>query len=82
MKTLAVKTMALLIASGLGLGAGTSFAAESLQDVMKRRNLTQQICSRRPRPIRRAAGATNSSPSARAGNPARFSSTACLRCAS
>lgn len=42
MKTLAVKTTALLIAAGLGLGAGASFAAESLQDVMKRRNLTQQ----------------------------------------
>lgn len=42
MKTFAVKTTALLIAAGLGLGAGSAFAAESLQDVMKRRNLTQQ----------------------------------------
>src|SRR5690606_9738495 len=33
----------LLIAAGLGVGAaGSAFAAESLQDVMKRRNLTQQ----------------------------------------
>ncbi|MDY0071674.1 MAG: hypothetical protein RBR77_03390 [Thauera sp.] len=42
MKTFAVKTTAMLIAAGLGLGAGTAFAAESLQDVMKRRNLSQQ----------------------------------------
>ena len=42
MKTLAVRTTALLIAAGLGLSTGASFAAESLQDVMKRRNLNQQ----------------------------------------
>ena len=43
MKKFAVKTTALLIAAGLGVGAaGSAFAAESLQDVMKRRNLTQQ----------------------------------------
>ena len=43
MKKFAVKTTALLIAAGLGVGAaGSAFAAESLQDVMKRRNLNQQ----------------------------------------
>ena len=43
MKNFAVKTTALLIAAGLGMGAASSaFAAESLQDVMKRRNLNQQ----------------------------------------
>ena len=39
MKKIAVKTTALLLAAGF---AATAWSAESLQDVMKRRNLTQQ----------------------------------------
>ncbi len=42
MNKLAVKTSVLLLAAGLGLSAAGVKAAESLQDVMKRRNLSQQ----------------------------------------
>ena len=42
MKRFAVKSTVLLVAAGIGFGAATSWAAESLQDVMKRRDLTQQ----------------------------------------
>src|SRR5574343_1527106 len=42
MKSFAVKTSTLLIAATLGLGAASAGAAESLQDVMKRRGLSQQ----------------------------------------
>lgn len=39
MRNFAVKTTALLLAAGF---AATAWSAESLQDVMKRRNLSQQ----------------------------------------
>ena len=42
MKKFAVKSTTLLVAAGIGFGAANVWAAESLQDVMKRRNLTQQ----------------------------------------
>ncbi len=43
MKKFAVKSTTLLVAAGIGFGAATSaWAAESLQDVMKRRGLSQQ----------------------------------------
>ena len=42
MKKNAVRSSLLLIAAGLGLNAGTAWSAESLQDVMKRRGLSQQ----------------------------------------
>ena len=42
MKRFAVKTTAMLIVAGLGLSAASAWSAESLQDVMKRRGLSQQ----------------------------------------
>jgi nitrous-oxide reductase len=43
MKPFSQRTTSLLVAAGLGLGAASSaWAAESLQDVMKRRGLSQQ----------------------------------------
>jgi nitrous-oxide reductase len=43
MSTFAIKSGVLLLAAGLGLGAaGSAFSAESLQDVLKRRGLSQQ----------------------------------------
>ncbi|MFA5241146.1 MAG: Sec-dependent nitrous-oxide reductase [Sulfuricella sp.] len=43
MKPFSLRTTSLLVAAGLGLGAASSaWAAESLQDVMKRRGLSQQ----------------------------------------
>ena len=42
MKCVAKRTLPLVMAAGLGLGATASWGAESLQDVMKRRNLSQQ----------------------------------------
>ena len=42
MNKFAVKTTVMLVAATIGLGAATSWAAESLQDVMKRRGLSQQ----------------------------------------
>jgi len=43
MKKFAIKSTVLLMAAGLGLGAAaTAWSAESLQDVMKRRGLSQQ----------------------------------------
>ena len=42
MKKFAVRSTTLLLAAGLGLAAAASWSAESLQDVMKRRNLSQQ----------------------------------------
>ena len=42
MKKFAVKTTAMLIVAGLGLSAASVWSAESLQDVMKRRGLSQQ----------------------------------------
>ncbi|NHC08615.1 hypothetical protein G6550_17795, partial [Azonexus fungiphilus] len=43
MRTFAIKSGVLLLAAGLGLGAaGSAFSAESLQDVLKRRGLSQQ----------------------------------------
>jgi nitrous-oxide reductase len=42
MKKFAVKTTAMLIVAGLGLSAASAWSAESLQDVMKRRGLSQQ----------------------------------------
>src|SRR5574340_1281948 len=43
MKPFNKRTIAMVVAAGLGLGAAASaWAAESLQDVMKRRNLSQQ----------------------------------------
>ncbi|MDQ5946463.1 MAG: nitrous-oxide reductase, partial [Pseudomonadota bacterium] len=43
MKTRIKQTVSVLLAAGLGFAAaGATFAAESLQDVMKRRNLSQQ----------------------------------------
>ncbi len=43
MKTFAMRTTPLLLAAGLGVAAAaSSWAAESLQDVMKRRGLSQQ----------------------------------------
>ena len=42
MKLIAKRTLPLVMAAGLGLGATASWSAESLQDVMKRRNLSQQ----------------------------------------
>jgi nitrous-oxide reductase len=36
------RSLAVLLAAGLGLAAATAWSAESLQDVMKRRNLSQQ----------------------------------------
>ncbi|MBL8449741.1 MAG: Sec-dependent nitrous-oxide reductase [Dechloromonas sp.] len=42
MRKFAVKSTALLVAAGLGFGAASAWSAESLQDVMKRRNLSQQ----------------------------------------
>ncbi len=42
MKIFTVKSTVLLLAAGLGLSAATAWSAESLQDVMKRRGLSQQ----------------------------------------
>ena len=43
MSRFVIKSGVLLLAAGLGLGAaGSAFSAESLQDVMKRRGLSQQ----------------------------------------
>src|SRR5512135_3695422 len=42
MKGKGKQALALALAAGLGLAAVTAWAAESLQDVMKRRNLSQQ----------------------------------------
>ena len=42
MKKFAVKSTTLLVAAGIGFGAANVWAAESLQDVMKRRGLSQQ----------------------------------------
>ncbi|MFN3397715.1 MAG: cytochrome C, partial [Sulfurimicrobium sp.] len=43
MKTFNKRTTSLLVAATLGIGAaGSTWAAESLQDVMKRRGLTQE----------------------------------------
>ena len=42
MKKFVVKSTTMLIVAGLGLSAASAWSAESLQDVMKRRNLSQQ----------------------------------------
>jgi len=42
MQKFAVKSTALLLAAGLGFGAASAWSAESLQDVMKARGLSQQ----------------------------------------
>jgi nitrous-oxide reductase len=42
MKLFTKRSITLLVAAGMGLGASVGFSAESLQDVMKRRNLSQQ----------------------------------------
>jgi nitrous-oxide reductase len=42
MSKYSVRTTALLLAAGIGLTAGTAWSQESLQDVMKRRGLSQQ----------------------------------------
>jgi nitrous-oxide reductase len=42
MKRFAVKTTVLVVAAGIGFGAASAWSAESLQDVMKRRGLSQQ----------------------------------------
>ena len=42
MKRFAVKSTTLLVAAGIGFGAASAWSAESLQDVMKRRGLSQQ----------------------------------------
>ena len=42
MKKLTQRTTALLIAAGMGFAASAAWSAETLQDVMKRRNLSQQ----------------------------------------
>ena len=42
MKKFAVKSTTLLVAAGIGFGAASAWSAESLQDVMKRRGLSQQ----------------------------------------
>ena len=43
MKKFVVKSTVLLVAAGIGWGAAsTAWSAESLQDVMKRRGLSQQ----------------------------------------
>ena len=42
MKKFVVKSTTMLIVAGLGLSATSVWSAESLQDVMKRRNLSQQ----------------------------------------
>ncbi|HMZ83174.1 MAG TPA: cytochrome C, partial [Rhodocyclaceae bacterium] len=42
MKKWGMRVLPLLIAAGAGLAAATAWSAESLQDVLKRRNLSQQ----------------------------------------
>jgi nitrous-oxide reductase len=42
MKKLTQRTVPLLLAAGMGLAAATAWSAETLQDVMKRRGLSQQ----------------------------------------
>ena len=42
MKKFAVKSSVLLVAAGIGFSAASAWSAESLQDVMKRRGLSQQ----------------------------------------
>ncbi len=43
MKTRMKQTVSMLLAAGIGFAAaGAAHSAESLQDVMKRRNLSQQ----------------------------------------
>ncbi|HNH35383.1 MAG TPA: cytochrome C, partial [Rhodocyclaceae bacterium] len=42
MKRIPMKATTLVVAAGLGLGAAGVWSAETLQDVMKRRNLSQQ----------------------------------------
>ncbi|MEW6514050.1 MAG: hypothetical protein AB1443_08625, partial [Pseudomonadota bacterium] len=43
MKQLKLRALPLVLAAGLGLtAAGAAFSAETLQDVMKRRGLSQQ----------------------------------------
>ena len=42
MKRIPMRATTLMVAAGLGLGAATAWSAETLQDVMKRRNLSQQ----------------------------------------
>ena len=42
MKRFAVKSSVLLVAAGIGFSAASAWSAESLQDVMKRRGLSQQ----------------------------------------
>jgi nitrous-oxide reductase len=42
MKLITKRSITLMVAAGMGLGASVGFGAESLQDVMKRRNLSQQ----------------------------------------
>ncbi|PIV71865.1 MAG: hypothetical protein COW56_12490, partial [Rhodocyclales bacterium CG17_big_fil_post_rev_8_21_14_2_50_68_7] len=42
MKTEPTRVAALLLTAGLGLAATAGWSAESLQDVMKRRGLSQQ----------------------------------------
>ncbi|MBS1172898.1 MAG: Nitrous-oxide reductase, partial [Proteobacteria bacterium] len=42
MRSKGKQTLAVALAAGLGLAAAASWSAESLQDVMKRRNLSQQ----------------------------------------
>jgi len=42
MKNLTQRTVPLLLAAGMGLAAATAWSAETLQDVMKRRSLSQQ----------------------------------------
>ncbi|MBL8503570.1 MAG: cytochrome C, partial [Rhodocyclaceae bacterium] len=42
MKSINKRALSLLLAAGVGLTAGASWSAETLQDVLKRRNLSQQ----------------------------------------
>jgi nitrous-oxide reductase len=83
MKKFAVKPTVLLIAAGIGFGAATSaWSAESLQDVMKRRNLSQQDLLAASKTYVPTGKRDEFVVSAPAASPARSSCTAFRPCAS
>jgi hypothetical protein len=79
MKQIAVKTTALLLAAGF---AATAWSAESLQDVMKRRNLSQQDLLAAAKTYVPTGKRDEFSPSVPAASPARSSCMAFRPCAS
>jgi len=77
------QTVSMLLAAGIGFAAaGAAYSAESLQDVMKRRNLSQQDLLAAAKTYVPTGKRDEFVVFSSAASPARSSSMASRRCAS